>query len=55
MEKLYTIKETMEYLRISRGTFYNWMKQGKISVVEFNGKTKRVPESELKRLTEIKK
>lgn len=49
MEKLYTIKETMEILKVSRISIYNWINDGTINAVKLVG-TYRIKESEIKRI-----
>lgn len=49
MEKLYTLKEVTEILKVTFMTLYRWRESGKLKVVKI-GNTIRVPESELKRL-----
>lgn len=48
MEKLYTVKETMEILRVSRPTLYRIVKGGSLGSVKVQGKTV-FKESELSR------
>lgn len=49
IEKLYTINEVAEILKISRTTFYRWLNRGVIKIIMVNGKP-RIAESELRRL-----
>jgi excisionase family DNA binding protein len=39
MEKLYTVEETRQLLRISRGTLYTLIKERKIKPVKLGGRT----------------
>lgn len=39
MEKLYTVKECMDQLRISRPTLYRFIKEGKIKPLKMGKKT----------------
>jgi|MudIll2142460700_1097286.scaffolds.fasta_scaffold328151_2 excisionase family DNA binding protein len=48
MEKLYTVKETMEMLRISRPTLYRIVRSDALRSVKVKGKT-LFKESELER------
>ena len=49
MEKLYTVEEAMELLRIARVTLYGWLRSGKIKSVR-PGKKWLIPESEITRI-----
>ena len=49
MEKLYTVIETAEYLRVHRMTIYNWLKEGKIKSSKI-GDNHLIAESEIKRV-----
>lgn len=49
MEKLYTVKEACELLKLTRQTLWNYCKEGKIEVVKI-GTNIRIKESELKKL-----
>lgn len=51
MEKLYTIKEVAEMLRVSKVTLYRMMRDGKIQTVKMGRKT-LFKESELNRFIE---
>jgi putative molybdopterin biosynthesis protein len=51
MEKLYTIKEVAEMLRVSKVTLYRMMKDGKIQTVKLGRKT-LFTEEELDRFIE---
>ena len=53
MEKLYTINEVCEKLKVTRRTIERWRREKLINVLNINGSL-RVKESELKRLTEEK-
>lgn len=55
VEKLYTVKEVMESLRISRATLYRHIDSGLLKPLKLGGKV-LFPESELTRLlTRLKK
>ncbi len=49
MEKVYTIAEVAEYLKISEGTVYKLMRTGKLPTIKILGNT-RIKESELIKL-----
>ena len=49
VEKLYTINEVVEILKISRTTFYRCLNSGAMKTILVNGKP-RITESELQRL-----
>ncbi len=51
MEKLYTVNETMELLRISRPTLYRFIKSGQLIPLKMGKKT-LFTESELTRFLE---
>lgn len=48
MEKLYTVQEVAEILKIAEGTLRNYLSAGKIAHVKVLGNT-RITESELKK------
>lgn len=53
INKLYTVKEVLELVGISRNTLYNWEKAGKIPVAHRNVSGHRVyTEEELQRIRE---
>ena len=45
MEKIYTIKEVCEYLKISERTFHRWVKNEKLKIIRLNGNVIRVKET----------
>lgn len=49
MEKLYTLDELSEILKVSRLTLTRWEKKGKLKVIRING-TIRIRQSEIDRL-----
>jgi excisionase family DNA binding protein len=49
MEKLYTVQEVAEILKITEGTLRNYLSAGKVNFIKVLGNT-RIKESELKRL-----
>lgn len=49
MEKIYTIAEVAEYLKVSEQTVYRLMRNGKITTIKIMGST-RIKESELIKL-----
>lgn len=49
MEKVYTIAEVAEYLKISEGTVYKLMRTGKLPTIKILGNT-RIKESDLVKL-----
>lgn len=49
MEKLYTVQEVAELLKITEGTLRNYLSAGKVNFIKVLGNT-RIKESELKRL-----
>ena len=53
--KVYNITEAAKILKVSRETFYEWLRTGKINYTVLPNGQKRIPESELKKYTEIKK
>jgi excisionase family DNA binding protein len=54
LEKLLTIRELAERLRISPGTAYHWLSEGRITCVRFSSRCVRFRESDIeKMLTEM--
>lgn len=52
-EKLYTLQEVANYLKVSRQTIYNYVGAGKLKASKLAGaKEYRVTESEIKRFME---
>ena len=51
MDKLYTVKETADILKLSVRQVYNLIKSGHIQIIKIN-KSTRVREKEIKRITE---
>ena len=49
MDKVYTCKEVTKILKISKATFYNWVKAGKLHTIKI-GYSVRVTGEELERL-----
>lgn len=49
MDKLYTCKEVTQMLKISKATFYNWVKDGKLHIIKI-GSNVRVTSEEIERL-----
>lgn len=49
MEKLYTINEVANILKVNRKTLYEWRKNNKISFIMI-GSRNRITETELKRI-----
>ena len=47
--QLYTLRETMEILKISRSTLYRFIKTGKIKSVDVLGNV-RISEEEIKKI-----
>jgi len=52
-EKLYTINEVCEVLRISRDTYYEWVKKGKLTTIKLSKNVVRIKQSELDRLLQV--
>jgi len=50
MEKLYTVKEVANTLRITDGTVRNWIRLGDIKAIRVSGILIRIPEEELEKL-----
>jgi len=51
IERLYTVEETLDLLRISRGTLYKQIRKGLLKPIKIENKT-LFPESELTRFIE---
>jgi excisionase family DNA binding protein len=51
MEKLYTLKEAREILRVCNKTIQRWDKDGKIKCIRTPGNRRLIPESEILRIT----
>lgn len=49
LEVLWTVRQTAEYLGVTRITIYQWIHKGKIAYKKF-GKSVRIPKSEVVRL-----
>jgi putative resolvase len=49
MDKLFTIAETADYLRVSKMTIYRWIDSGRLNSIKINQKH-LIAESEIKRL-----
>jgi len=49
LDRLYTLKEVEEFLKVSRRTVYRYIKSGKLKAVKVNGRW-RVPREELERI-----
>ena len=49
MDKLFTIGETADYLRVSKMTIYRWIDSGRLNSIKINQKH-LIAESEIKRL-----
>ena len=47
MEKLYSIKEASEYLKVSRVTLHKWIKTGKIKFMESPAGAKKFTKEQL--------
>lgn len=52
--QLYTMTETCSILGVTRKTIYNWIERGVLKPVEIVGGWRRIPKSEIDRLTKIK-
>lgn len=50
MDKLYTLKEASKLLNVTKQTIRNWDNEGKMRVVRTEGRHRRIPESEIKRI-----
>ncbi len=51
--KVYNISETSKILKVSRETLYKWLNEGKIKFTVLPNNQKRIPESEIKKYTEV--
>ena len=51
MDKLLTIHEVADSLRIHQKTLYRWIKEGKVKVVHIGPRTIRISPEELNRIT----
>jgi len=49
-KELLKVGEVLKVLRISRKTFYRWVKEGRIKVVRLPSGRYRVPKSEIERI-----
>lgn len=49
-EKIYTVKETAEYFKVSVQAVHNWINAGKLNAITTPGGEKRVLEGEIKRI-----
>ena len=49
LDRLYTLKEVENFLKVSRRTVYRYIKSGKLKAVKVNGQW-RVPREELERI-----
>ena len=50
MDKLYTISEVAKLLKVSRVSIYTWIEEGKLNVLTLPNDTKRITETEVKRI-----
>lgn len=50
MEKLLTVKELAELLRVNPGSVYHWISAGRLPVVRFSARCVRFRESEVTKL-----
>ena len=50
MDKLYTISEVAKLLKVSRVSIYTWIEEGKLKVLTLPNETKRITETEVKRI-----
>lgn len=53
--KLYNMTEACRELGVTRKTIYNWIERGVITPVEISGGWRRIPKSEIERLTMVNK
>ena len=51
MEKLYTVKEVAEYLKLNRDVVYRYIYAGSLKSIKINGNV-RIKESDLKKFVE---
>lgn len=49
-DKIYTVKETAEYFKVTVQAVHNWINSGKLNAISTPGGEKRVLESEIKRI-----
>ena len=54
MEKQYKVREVANIYGVSVQAVYKWINEGKIKCTETPGGEKRIPETELKRIMEVK-
>jgi len=55
LEQHYTVKQVSERLNLSMSTLRNYIRDKKIKVVQIQGTgTVRIPESEIKKILEVK-
>jgi len=52
MDKLLTVKEAAERLRIAAGSLYHWVSEGRVPCVRFSARCLRFRESDLSKLIE---
>lgn len=52
--KVYNVTEATKILKVSRETMYKWLNEGKIKYNTLPNGQRRIPESELKKYTEVK-
>ncbi len=52
MEKLYTVKEVAEYLKLNRDVVYRYIYAGSLKSIKINGNLVRIKESDLKKFVE---
>jgi excisionase family DNA binding protein len=50
MEKLLTIRELADRLRISPGTAYHWLSEGRLPCIRFSARCVRFRESEIEEM-----
>lgn len=50
MDKLLTVKELAELLRVNPGSIYHWISQNRLPVVRFSARCVRFRESEVTKL-----
>jgi len=50
MEKLLTIRELAERLRISRGTAYHWLSEGRLTCIRFSTRCVRFRERDIEKM-----
>lgn len=55
MEKLYTLRDACEILRLDPTTLRKWDREGKIRCVRLSNNYRRIPESELNRVLGVRK